>query len=206
MAMTIGLHMPTQFQSFAKGKVSLTEPEISYRANLWAHCLIVHGRMCSLKGIAAMRTQASTNDPSNLIAASKRISPRLAYHLHIHRVVMRCCLAIQKNGLITLSEDQERAMEILAHIFVEQLRDIEHKAHSGEFSHVSVQHDSPRCSLSLLFIRCETLSPGDRSAIAGNEVLSFVAQITIASSMRLPYSNANHSAFSSCTSLFPRRT
>ena len=132
MAMSIGLHMPTHFQSFAKGKISLTESEISQRANLWAHCLIAHGRVCSLKGIAAMRTQGTASDPNSLIATSKRISPRLTYQLSLHRLVMRCCTAIQKNGLITLSADQERAMDILIHIFMEELRDMEHEAESGE--------------------------------------------------------------------------
>lgn len=98
-----------------------------------------------------MKTQATASDPS-LNISNKRIQPRLAYHLHLHRTVMRCSLAIQKNGLMTLSEDQERAMCILIHIFSEQLKDSAHEAESGKsLIVVVIELHLPSCQLTLSY-------------------------------------------------------
>ena len=128
MAMTQGFHNPVSTQEYFKNKITLTEADLNIRAELWTQCLISHGRVCSMKGIAAMRAQAIAPDPDVSDAIAKRIRPELAYHLRLHRVVMRCFLALQKNGLINMSVDQERAMLIFIHLFTEQLADMQHEA------------------------------------------------------------------------------
>lgn len=132
IAMTIGLHVPLSTQEFFRKKISLTEADINERAELWTHCLIAHGRVCCMKGIAAMRTHAVASDPDTLSVINSRLSPQLEYQSKLHRIVMRCNLAVQKNGLRTLTMDQERAMEILTHIFTEQLDEFAHEASTGE--------------------------------------------------------------------------
>ena len=48
----IGLHVPVATQDFSRGKVNISDSDVSFRTQLWTHCLIAHGRVCSLKGIA----------------------------------------------------------------------------------------------------------------------------------------------------------
>ena len=81
---------------------------------------------------SVMNTQTIASEPLSLNAIGKHVPHWLAYQLRLHRIVIRCCVAIQKNGLLTLSEDQERGMEILVRIFSEQLNDIEYEADSGK--------------------------------------------------------------------------
>ena len=131
MAMQIGLHVPLSSQEFSKAKILLTDAEINQRTELWTHCLIAHGRICCMKGIAAMKTDAVSSDPETRNLINERLTLRLSYHKRLHSILMRCHLALQKNGLRKLSLDQERALEILIPVFMEQLHDIGHEAISG---------------------------------------------------------------------------
>ena len=50
LAMQLGLHHPVATQDFARVRIKLTEAEVYRRAELWAWCVIVYQRLCSLMG------------------------------------------------------------------------------------------------------------------------------------------------------------
>lgn len=74
----------------------------------------------------------TTQDIEQRKALMRSISPSLRLQLNLQSIVARCCKALLEIGLQNMSEDSERAMDVLLGVFVAQIKDIEHESTSGE--------------------------------------------------------------------------
>ena len=54
----------------------------------------------------------------------QRMSAHLKFELQLQHVVTRCCIAVARNGLRTMSPEQERSLDTLLIVFLDQIESI----------------------------------------------------------------------------------
>lgn len=125
-AMQCGLHVPVATQDFGRVKIKLTEPEIQRRAELWAYCVIVYQRLCSLMGQTPFVLVDTAQDIEQRKYLQRCLSATLQLQLNLQTIVSRCCKALLGIGLQVMSSDQERAMNVVLDVFMQQVKDHEY--------------------------------------------------------------------------------
>jgi hypothetical protein len=92
--------------------------------------LLIRG--CGIVGQFPLSVLDISYEPEQMQILHDRISPSLKFQLQLHRIEMRCCAAMQENGLRHLTADGEKTMEIMLRAFETQLKDIEYQASTGD--------------------------------------------------------------------------
>lgn len=147
IAMQLGLHMPVASHESSGVKVNLSEEEMHKRAELWAYCIITYqrydfssikstrhanrSRICNLVGQLPVALLFTAHDSAFVQVLLRRCSPAVRTQLKCHHILNSCCNALMENGLRVMSEDRERALNIMIRVFEVQLQDAEVDTTSG---------------------------------------------------------------------------
>ncbi|KAE8372812.1 C6 zinc finger domain protein [Aspergillus bertholletiae] len=126
IAMQNGLHIPMSSHEFTKKRIPApSEAELGRRSELWARCVIVYQRACSIKGHPPRSFMELEQDFGQREVLVQKLSPSLSLEGRCQELVARCSAAVLEIGVRTMSLEQERALDILLRVFENQVTDLE---------------------------------------------------------------------------------
>lgn len=125
IAMQNGLHIPVSSNEFSRVKISPpSEAVMVRRAELWAHCVVVYQRVFMMKGQSLRALLSLAQDPGQHQVLFDKVSPSLVLKIRCQGIVAQCSEEILKNGVRAMSLDQERALNIILHIYEGQIDEL----------------------------------------------------------------------------------
>ena len=94
-------------------------------------------RICNFVGQLPVSLLFTAHDSAFVQVLLRRCSPGVRAQLRVQHIINSCCNALMENGLRNLSEDRERALNIMIRVFEVQLQDVEVDVNSGTFDLLS---------------------------------------------------------------------
>ncbi|OGM47736.1 Zn(II)2Cys6 transcription factor [Aspergillus bombycis] len=106
IAMQNGLHIPMSSHEFTKKRIPApSEAELMRRSELWARCVIVYQRACSIKGHPPRSFMELEQDFGPREVDVQKLSPSLILERKCQELVGRCSAAVLEIGMSVQNND-----------------------------------------------------------------------------------------------------
>ncbi|KAL2868058.1 uncharacterized protein BJX67DRAFT_60109 [Aspergillus lucknowensis] len=125
VAMQYGMHNPLSAHEFYKTKLPPpSDTDILRRSELWAYTIIVYQRSCLMKGQPPRSLPEVAQDVDQRKVLHRTISPGLRIEMVAQEIVTECGAAVNEYGVINLTEEQERGLDLVLRAYEQQIANL----------------------------------------------------------------------------------
>ncbi|KKK16620.1 hypothetical protein ARAM_000512 [Aspergillus rambellii] len=125
MAMQHGLHIPLSSHEFYKANLPApSELDIIRRSELWAHCVIVYQRSCTIKGQLPRSLLDLARDLAPRQVLMGNIVPSLTLELKCQELVTRCSASVNEFSVLAMTQLHESLFDVLIRSYEDQAAEL----------------------------------------------------------------------------------